>query len=138
MPKRAKWALLCLVLTVPTIALGGWFQDILGAGEVAKATADITQSTQDLIWKQAVLDAIVRNIRIVVLLSTMVSALFALIGAGYLARGFGDTCREAMRDDKVTAGEWVIIGLQAFVQLPVIASLGGYGIIMTWTLIFSR
>lgn len=135
---HARWAILGFLLLLPAVALGGWFQDILGAGEVAKATADITKSSQDLIWKQAVLSALLSVKREVVLLSTMASALLSLLGAAYLANSFSNRCGDAMRDDKVTAGEWVILGINAIVQIPIICSLGGYGVIMAWMLIFSR
>ena len=104
--------------------LAGWFD--FGLGEAIGAISDAT-------WKVMLIKAIERTLPTLLLMTVVIGAIGCAWAAAYLAGKFAETCREALRDGRVTWPEWVLTGLQALVVIPVVTGLLWFG----WFLAFS-
>jgi len=97
-----------------TVILAGWFS--VGLGDAVEAISDAT-------WKVVLVRAIERMAPTLLLGLVLVCVIAAALAATYLTGKFVETGREAMRDDRVTRAEWVLIGLQATIIVPTVIGL---------------
>ena len=106
-------ALILIMCAGPSEARAGWFDFI---GDAAVAVSDAT-------WKVALIRALERTLPSLILLTCIVGAIGSGWGAGVLAVRWQETARTALRDDKVTVGEWVVLAAGTLIVLPISAGL---------------
>lgn len=99
------------------IILAGWFDFI---GTAASAISDAT-------WKVALINAIERTLPTLLLMTVIIGAIGCAWAAAVLAGKFAETGRAALRDDKVTWSEWIVLALQTLVVIPVTIGLIWFG-----------
>jgi hypothetical protein len=106
----------CLGLIVvscwPAEAHADWF----GIGTAVAAGAEAT-------WKIALIEAVKHSLPMLLLGITVVGAIVSAWGAGALALRMLELAREALRDDKVTVSEWIVLGAGALIAVPVAIGL---------------
>lgn len=104
---------LASVLLIPFVVYAGWFDFI---GTAATAVSEAT-------WKVALIKAIERTLPSLILLTCIVGAIGSGWSAAYLAMRLHETARTALKDDKVTKAEWIVLGVLTSITLPTVGGL---------------
>ena len=111
------FAAFLFTLMVPTPAHAGWFDFV---GDTAKAVSDA-------VWKTMLIKAVERSLPMLLLATTLIGAIASFLGAGHLAIKMHESAREAMKDNEITIGEWVLLTLLMAITLPVSGGLLWFG-----------
>jgi hypothetical protein len=114
-------ALGALLLTCePAPARAGWFDFV---GTAATAISDAT-------WKVALIQAIERTLPTLLLGLCIVGVLVCAVLVARVTTGFGETARAAMRDDRVTGAEGVVLVAQGVVTAWVVVAVSWFGVLL--------
>lgn len=103
------------------IFLAGWFD--LGLGRAVEAVSDAT-------FKVILVRAIERLFPSIILLTCIVGTIVSAWGMAYLLARFHESVRAALRDDRVTAAEWVLVGFSGLLTLAVGVFLGWFSFLL--------
>ena len=94
--------------------LAGFFD--FGVGEAIKGISDAT-------WKVMAIKAIERLAPSILLMTCVIGAIVSAWGAAYIAIRIFEADAEAMRDGKITIGEWVLFAARVLIGVPTIVGL---------------
>ena len=108
-----KFLLLSSILTFPSLVLGGWFTNFFGIEGAASAIADAS-------WKIILTKALQTSLPIITILTLVVLILVASSYISKMVIEMAETLKSAIRDGEVKRSEWIIIGIQFTMTLPVI------------------
>ncbi len=97
--------------------------DLLGVGKITEEVRRGTEAALAFKFKEDVLRTVTANLQTLIIFALGVMAVGSAWVAGYLVMRFFDTCREAMRDGRVTVSEWIVLGVESIVLLPTIFGL---------------
>ena len=102
-------ALILILCAGPGEARAGWFDFI---GTTAAAVSEAT-------WKVALIQALERTLPSLILLTCIVGAVGSGWSAAYLAMRLHDTARTALKDNRVSVAEWIVLCVLLVITLPV-------------------
>ena len=124
--KRITALLILLVLVAamaaPVLAKGSWFGDIFGVGgavsAVAEATGKVAEAKFEAKWRIELIRAVKAIWPSLILLTAMIGTIGSAWVSAYLVMRLHGSAQKALKDDKVTIAEWIILGLLSVVTIP--------------------
>lgn len=115
-------AIFLAALAAPVYSKGSWFGDLFGVGGAVSAVADAGARTAEASFEAKWKIELIRALRAIwpslILLTAMIGTIGSAWVAAYLVMRLHGTARTALKDDKVSISEWIVLGLLSVVTVP--------------------